>query len=303
MYRAVVVGNPAYRKVSYESNKEMQAIPAGPAIHTSQVIAKLGVHECAFIGCSPIGMREQLFADLDSCGIEERHLVECKETNEFTFNVAQDRARTSELTGLGNPIRIRDFPEEFLRTDCIILSPLFQEVDLEIVEWIASSSDARILWNPQLYSVLPDRGLAAHVDTRTIRCILGLVDMVQPNRTEAFLMTNYKDPYVAAETLVEWGSPLAAVTLDSDGSIIYDGEDFYVVPAYQTPITEPYGAGDAFMAAFALRLLDGGNLLQCGAFGTAAASFMIERTGCNPEMTYAQVKKRSELVYPKISIR
>lgn len=303
MYRAVVVGNPAYRKVSYESNEQTQVIPSGPAIHTAQVIVKLGVHECAFVGCSPADMREQMFADLDSCGIEERHLAECNETNEFRFNVAQDRTRTNELVGVGNPIRIRDIPEEFLRTDCIILSPVLQEVDLELVEWIANSSDARILWDPQLYRVRPDRGLAAHVDTPTIRHILDFVDMVKPNRTEALLMTNHKDPYVAAETLVEWGVPLAVVTLDSDGSIIYDGEDFYVVPAYQTSITEPYGAGDAFMAAFALRLLDGGNLLQCGAFGTAAASLMIERLGCTPEMTYAQVKKRSELVYTGISIR
>ncbi|TFG10894.1 hypothetical protein EU538_00365 [Candidatus Thorarchaeota archaeon] len=303
MYRALVVGNPAYRKMVGASGGNGQHLPSGPAIHTAQVITKLGVEESALIGCTSRSTRQQLSADLDLCGIKERHLIECEETNRFTINLPGTTPPTSELMGLGDAIRIRDFPEEFLRTECILLSPILQEVDMELIEWLSNSSDAIILWNPQLYQVSLKRGLAANIDTRTIRQILRLVDVIKINRTEAFLMTDDKDPFVAAEILVEWGAPLAAVTLDSEGSIVYDGKDFFVVPAYPAKITETYGAGDAYLAGFALRTIEGASLAECGAFGTAAASMMIERLECESNITYPGIMKRSEELYPRITVR
>ncbi|TFF92327.1 hypothetical protein EU545_01315 [Candidatus Thorarchaeota archaeon] len=303
MYRVVVIGNPAYRKDTHEAGEGSQRIPSSPAINTSHVVSSLGVEESAIVGCCSSSTKQQLLADLDMCGIRESHLIDCTETSSFRIAIPEGNNRSGELVGVGDRIPIRSIPEEFLRADCIILSPVLQEVDVELVDWLVSSSDAEILWNPQLNLARSHRGVVANADPRAIRHILGLVDLIIPNRFEALLMTDCDDPFVAAETLVEWGVPLAVVTLDSDGSIVYDGKDFYLVPAHRAKAIETYGAGDAYMAAFAVKMLEGASWSKCGAFGAAAASLMIERVGCASQVSYSNVTNRSKTVYSGISIR
>ena len=47
------------------------------------------------------------------------------------------------------------------------------------------------------------------------------------------VLTGLSDPHEAARQLHEWGVKEVLVTLGSMGSLIFDGKDFYRIPAYK----------------------------------------------------------------------
>jgi sugar/nucleoside kinase (ribokinase family) len=76
--------------------------------------------------------------------------------------------------------------------------------------------------------------------------------------------------------MAEAGCGIAIVTLGSEGSIIFDGVDFFSIPAYKTATVDTTGAGDAYFAGFTKQLLDAQPLADCGAFASTIAGMMIE---------------------------
>lgn len=48
---------------------------------------------------------------------------------------------------------MRNIPDEFLSSRILLLSPMLQEIDEEVVRQILDSSDARIILDPQIYQL------------------------------------------------------------------------------------------------------------------------------------------------------
>src|SRR5580658_4171473 len=81
---------------------------------------------------------------------------------------------------------------------------------------------------------------------------LPFVDILKANETEMQVMTGCTDVRKAAIMLADWGVKEIVITLGSRGSVIYNGNRFYDIPAY-TPfssVVDATGCGDTYMAGY-----------------------------------------------------
>lgn len=78
-------------------------------------------------------------------------------------------------------------------------------------------------------------------------------------------------------------APLTVVTRGEQGSTIYDQQRnavHDVPPAPVEKVVDPTGAGDAYLGGFVFGLVRGMPLPVAGRVGALAASYAIERRGC-----------------------
>ena len=76
---------------------------------------------------------------------------------------------------------------------------------------------------------------------------------------------------------VDRGMKIAIATFGEDGSLAYDGKDFYkgeIVPAKK--VVNTVGAGDSFIAGFLYGILNKYDILECLKIGARIASSVVE---------------------------
>jgi ribokinase len=106
-----------------------------------------------------------------------------------------------------------------------------------------------------------------------------VVDYVTPNETEAAAVERVEGTLVL--TLGERGAQM--------------GDE--LVPAFPAHVVDTTGAGDAFCAAFAVALAEGGSDLDAVRWGCAAGAHMVEHEGVVPGLpTRAELEERLAVV-------
>jgi len=106
--------------------------------------------------------------------------------------------------------------------------------------------------------------------------LLGCADVVVVNRPEAAALG-----LAASDSVV--------MTLGS-GGVAVAGES---IPAFPATEIDPTGAGDAFVAALAVALHEGADLVEAARFGAAAGACAVEVAGAEPSLpTRAAVEAR-----------
>ncbi|KXT02070.1 hypothetical protein AC578_6678 [Pseudocercospora eumusae] len=159
------------------------------------------------------------------------------------------------------------------------------------VRFYMPNEDPLVIWEPQAKSMTP-ASLDLHCATAK------LVDAFSPNHRElaAFFENTAKDSHEFERQIVE--SQASHFLNDGIGS---DGKGCIVVrcaehgclimsrdvgprwlPAYHTDqekVINTTGAGNAFLGAFAIGLLETNNIVKAAMYGQVASSFMIEQAG------------------------
>lgn len=158
---------------------------------------------------------------------------------------------------------------------------------------IAADSGALISYDPNLRPPLwPDMATAK----REITGAIELCDVIKVSETELEFITGTDDlPRGAAEVL-SMGPELVAVTLGQEGCYFDNGSASGRLPAFQVPVEETTGCGDAFVAAMLVRLLefmghdvepgdlDYSQLVQVFAFANAAGALTATSKGAIPSL-------------------
>ncbi|MDQ6595726.1 fructoselysine 6-kinase [Bacillus salipaludis] len=75
------------------------------------------------------------------------------------------------------------------------------------------------------------------------------------------------------------GSRVAVATLGENGSIAYDGEQFYQCGVLEADVVDTMGAGDSFISGFIYGTLQGQSIQQCLTLGTKTAAKTIRYFG------------------------
>lgn len=91
------------------------------------------------------------------------------------------------------------------------------------------------------------------------------------------------------------GTKVLLVTKGDKGCSVYAGETEIDVPAYKTDVVDASGAGDAFNAGFIAGRLRKYEVYDAVKLGNAAASFIVEKWGCQTNLpSWDMVLKRYE---------
>ncbi|MDR1456258.1 MAG: PfkB family carbohydrate kinase [Tannerella sp.] len=109
---------------------------------------------------------------------------------------------------------------------------------------------------------------------------LKYVHFLKANEHEMVVLTGHTDVPSAARQLAGWGVREVLITLGDMGSILYDGNTFYRIPAYRPrEIVDATGCGDTYMAGYLYRRTGGAGMEEAGHFAAALSTLKIERSG------------------------
>ncbi|MHA2360097.1 MAG: carbohydrate kinase family protein [Candidatus Thorarchaeota archaeon] len=297
MYDIVVIGNPTFLLTS-----DIQQL-SGPSVYSAAAASRLGFEQLAIIGSLSPAMTNAFVQSLDTLGVPEYYLIEDDEDTVKKIQYANEEGQSFEFLGVSRRIGIRDIPDEFLQARSILLCPSLQEINEELVEWICNSSDSQVFLKPQLRTVNADSRLELIKDLNLLEKTHCFLDVIQPNEEESLLITGESDLYLAAELLVEWTAEVCIITLGERGSLIYNGDEFHIIPPFETNPIDEIGAGSVYLSGFVSQHLAGNSLSECGAFGSSLASVKVENNGLDFTIDQKIVKQRFEQILESIEVR
>ncbi|MDD3359198.1 MAG: PfkB family carbohydrate kinase [Parabacteroides sp.] len=109
---------------------------------------------------------------------------------------------------------------------------------------------------------------------------LQYIHFLKANEHEMEVLTGYSDVISAAKQLYAWGVKEVLITLGSLGSVIYDGEIFYKIPAYKPKeVVDATGCGDTYMTGYLYKRAKGAGIEEAGRFAAAMSTLKIEGLG------------------------
>lgn len=121
--------------------------------------------------------------------------------------------------------------------------------------------------------------------------LLGLVDMITPNETEAEKLTgvrveNDDDAAVAAQALHAKGIETVIITLGSRGVWLSENGKGQRVPGFRVKAVDTIAAGDTFNGALVTALLEEKPMADAVRFAHAAAAIAVTRKGAQPSVPW-----------------
>jgi len=155
---------------------------------------------------------------------------------------------------------------------------------------IAKESGCMISYDPNYRAPLWD---SKEIAVEGMRSVLSFVDVMKLSDEETELLTGKANPKEAAETLLEKGISVVAVTLGADGALVSTKEGCVTVSGYQANVVDTTGAGDSFWGGFLHKLLESGKTprevgleeaVSFAKYGNAVASLCVEKRGAIPAM-------------------
>ncbi|MEN9918174.1 MAG: hypothetical protein RL662_610 [Bacteroidota bacterium] len=110
--------------------------------------------------------------------------------------------------------------------------------------------------------------------------VLKYVHVLKANEMEMKVLTGTNNAYDAARILYNWGVKEILITLGSMGSVLFDGENFVMVPAYKAnEVIDATGCGDTYMAGYLYKRSKGVSMEESAKFAAAMATSKIEHFG------------------------
>jgi sugar/nucleoside kinase (ribokinase family) len=110
--------------------------------------------------------------------------------------------------------------------------------------------------------------------------VLKCIHFLKANEHELEVLTETKNIKEGIEKLYEWGVKEVIVTLGGAGSIIFDGTNYNLVPAYKPKkMMDTTGCGDTYMAGYLYKRALGSGIEDAGKFAAAIATLKIEHYG------------------------
>ena len=191
-------------------------------------------------------------------------------------------ARTQFLYETGEPLSLSGVP--LLQGDALLVAPAFHELSSIPANDIPSTV---VMLQAALRTVDSE-----HRVNPTLTPLEAVENFLFPNGTVVFSEEDAAEPLELAQSLM--GRCAAAlVTLGARGVMVFrPGVPSETVPGYPAISKDPTGAGDAFAAAFTIRLSETGDLIEACRFANAAGSLAVEGSGREAIPTRPRVEER-----------
>ena len=125
---------------------------------------------------------------------------------------------------------------------------------------------------------LSDPGMVAHFREGLDDMIGQGVDLLFCNREEAMAWTGQSDMVGVVEAMKPTAATFA-ITLGSEGALIYDGKSVHEIAATPVTAVDTNGAGDMFAGAFLYGITQGFDYTKAGRLASIAAATVVTQFG------------------------
>jgi fructokinase len=198
---------------------------------------------------------------------------------EIVDNVAWDRI---ELTN--------DLKEAALKADVIIYGTLASRHDITrktLLDLLDVTSGLKLI----------DVNLRAPFDKRdVVETLLRTASMAKLNDDELNVISGWYNIKSTEKELTKWFSEkyecqLVCVTRGARGALIYNKGQFIEHSGYRVDVKDTVGSGDAFLAGFLSRYLEGDPIDRSLEFACATGALVATREGATPEYSTGDIIK------------
>jgi len=110
------------------------------------------------------------------------------------------------------------------------------------------------------------------------------IDYLVPNEVEAHMLTGRMIPEEAAAVLLPETRRGVVISLGEEGALAVDRDALRRFPAHKVSVVDTTGAGDAFRAGLAVRIVEGANLDDSVRFANACGALACTIMGAEPSM-------------------
>lgn len=147
-------------------------------------------------------------------------------------------------------------------------------------------------------SVEPFRPALERLTPAAVRGLLTAADIFSPNLNDARSLVGPGTADEVTRRLLEAGASVVALRLGTEGSLVAEGKSgrWARIPAVPVTVVDPVGAGNAYCGGFLTGWVETGDVVEAGARGAVAASFLLEQYGLPPTIRVAEVRERQALV-------
>jgi len=130
-------------------------------------------------------------------------------------------------------------------------------------------------------SVEPFREASRPLTDAELRALLTSCEIFSPNLVEAESLIGNGEPMTLIRRLTDAGAAIVALRMGAEGSLLHQAATgaTHHIPAVQTTVIDPVGAGNAYCGALLVGWLETGDLRQAGQYAAVAASFLVEQYG------------------------
>jgi sugar/nucleoside kinase (ribokinase family) len=109
--------------------------------------------------------------------------------------------------------------------------------------------------------------------------LLPMIDYFLPNDDEACVFTDQRDPVHQATALLAAGARTAIITSGARGAIAARGNERWRCGAYDAPIVDASGCGDAFAAGVVTGIIRGWEMPRTLAYASALGASAVGAVG------------------------
>lgn len=265
--------------------KTFTSFPGGKGANQAVAAAKLGA-AVTMVGCiGEDGFAGELLQSLSAVNINTSFIRSSADsTGTALITVGNAGSNTIVvIPGANNQCGKEDVDQALASFNAPGIMIVQHEVPVATVEYAIKSAKKQgwtVILNPA-----PARSVAAE--------ILGMVDIVTPNETEAAVLTDSsvksrEDAVVAASKLLAAGVKTVVITLGSKGALCCTQERTVDIPAYPVEAVDTTAAGDAYTGALATALAEEKPLVESLKFAAAAAALAVTKAGAQPAMPWRQ---------------
>jgi ribokinase len=271
--------------------KNFRRAPGGKGANQAYAVALMG-QSAAIIGAvGQDAFGDEMLANLQAAGVNASGVARRKDAASGTAMVTLDAAGENTIivaNGANDTLSGGDVTRHagLIRQSRAMITQL--ETPLESVETalrLAREAGVPAILNPAPYSPAPD-------------ALLAFCDWIIPNEIEAAKLSgvevrNLKDAANAVAEIRRLSNcPNILVTMGPNGVWLDTPRHKCHVPGFKVEAVDTVGAGDTFIGAFVVKLVEGADEREAVRFGCAAAAIAVTRRGAQASIpTRDEVEK------------
>jgi sugar/nucleoside kinase (ribokinase family) len=259
---------------------EIRITAAGTAAGTAVDLAKLGAQVAGMGAIGRDRLGDFLIGVLREYGIDTGHLA--RRSDLATPATILPIRPNGERPALHAPGAMATLTAEDIDLAAIAEADLLHVGGPDVLGRFASAALPDILRFAREHGVLTTMDLLSVGDDRTLDRLapaLAWTQYLLPNDDQLRAVTGQDEPARAAAEVRALGVETVAVTLGAKGSLIVTADGTLHVPAFDVPVIDTTGCGDAYSAGFITALLAGRPLPAAAELATATAALVAGGLG------------------------
>jgi len=263
------------------TGKQFEMQPGGKGANQAVAAARLGkeVYMIGRVGDDYIG--NLLIKNLEENKVNTLHVFETPQVHSGVALITVDSEGENTIVvapGADNHLLPKDIDraeKSFKKSEILLIQ---YEIPIETIQYAvkkAKEYSLKVIVNPAFVRKLPE-GFYKYVDILT------------PNRIEAFEITGEKNIIDAGRKLLKMGVKTVVITLGAEGALVLHEKGHLKIPAIKVKPVDTTGAGDAFNGALAVAILEEKDIEEAVKFASAAAALKVTKPGAQKGLPYRE---------------